>query len=74
MVSCASARGYALGLTSAMASVVTAAGERSLVRMDQTKVLGRPPLDRRRFDPHPREEGFFRGARSAHEGASKDAR
>ena len=32
------------------------------------------PLDRRRFDPHPREEGFFRGARSAHEGASKDAR
>lgn len=74
MVSCASARGYALGLTSAMASVVTAAGEGSLVRMDQTKVLGRPPLDRRRFDPHPREEGFFRGARSAHEGASKDAR
>ena len=42
MVSCASARGYALGLTSAMASVVTAAGEGSLVRMDQTKVLGRP--------------------------------
>ena len=59
MVSCASARGYALGLTSAMASVVTAAGEGRLVRMDQTKVLGSFPVDRRRFDPHPRERRVF---------------